>query len=82
MYLTFRFPDGHSLEGILLAIGRSKMRVGIPGQPDTLEFELVDGCWTAENGERIELECLIRTSSAGLPAAPRAASASGNSCSA
>jgi hypothetical protein len=76
MYLTFRFPDGRRLEGVLLAVGKNEMRVGVPGHPDVLGFRLVEGYWTAENGERIELESLIRTSAADMPAEVRSLSAS------
>jgi hypothetical protein len=77
MYLTIRFPDGRRLEGVLLAVGKHEMRVGVPDQQDVLEFRLVEGYWTAENGERIELESLIRTSAAGMPAEVKSLSAGG-----
>jgi hypothetical protein len=67
MHLTFSFPAGRRIEGVLLAIGRYEMRVALPEQQDTVEFRLVDGYWTAEDGERIELDALVHIPPTAVP---------------
>jgi len=63
MYITLSFPDQRRLEGVVLAIGAGRMRVAVCGKSDTLDFRLVDGYWTAESGERVELDSLIALTS-------------------
>lgn len=58
MYLLLRNETGRMVGGLLLAAGRNKMRVAIPGEADTLEMALFEGAWHA-TGERFELEALV-----------------------
>ena len=66
MHLTFSFPDGRRIEGILLTIGRDHMRVALSAWEDVVEFRRVEGYWTAEDGERIELESIIELESVNM----------------
>ena len=66
MYLTISFADGRMLEAVLLAVSRDRMRLAIQGRAETAEFRLVDGEWTSEEGEKIELESLVSDGSLDL----------------
>ncbi len=59
MLLTISYGDGRFVEAVLLAVSRERMRLAVRGRAETLEFRLVDGEWTSEQGDRIELESLI-----------------------
>jgi hypothetical protein len=59
MYLTISFGDGRHVDAVLLAMSRDRMRVVIPDQMDTVEFRLVYGEWTTEDGDQIELGSLL-----------------------
>jgi hypothetical protein len=67
MHLTFNFTQGRTEEGILLAISKDHLRVAIPGREDIVELRLIDGFWTIEDGERVELVSLIRMTDISVP---------------
>jgi hypothetical protein len=46
---------GREQEGLLLAGGRDRMRVMIPGRPDAEELRLVEGDWMSERGAVMEI---------------------------
>ncbi|HJT89650.1 MAG TPA: hypothetical protein VJ732_17395 [Bryobacteraceae bacterium] len=58
MLLTISY-DGRHFEAVLLAVSRERMRLAVRGRAETLEFRLVDGEWTGEQGDKIELEALV-----------------------
>ena len=41
---------GYEMEGIVLSITGTKMRVAVPGCPDACEFNFQGGHWFAEDG--------------------------------
>lgn len=59
MLLTISYGDGRHFEAVLLAVSRERMRLAVRGRAETLEFRLVDGEWTGEQGDKIELEALV-----------------------
>ena len=63
MHITLSFPDQRRLEGVVLAISADQMRVAVAGKSDTADFRLIDGYWTAESGDRVELDSLIALTS-------------------
>ncbi len=60
IHLTMGFSNGRRIEAVLLSLSSDEMRVAVPGQTDALCFRRVDGEWTSEDGERIELESIVR----------------------
>ena len=61
MYLMYSTSDQCTVSAILLAVGKNHMRLAVPGQPDALELQLVDGCWTRENGEKITIDSMVHS---------------------
>jgi len=65
MYLTILDSNGGRREGILLAAGELKMRVGFRGCTDTVELLRTGGQWVSDDGEPVELESLVADASLG-----------------
>lgn len=61
MYLMYSSSDRCIVNALLLAVGKNRMRLAVPGQPDTLELRLVDGLWTQDNGETVTIESIIQS---------------------
>jgi hypothetical protein len=59
MRLIFSFSDGRRMEGMLVAVSPDQLRFLVPGLEDAMVIQRVAGYWTTEDGERIELECVI-----------------------
>jgi hypothetical protein len=51
--------NSQRLEGVLLAAGKYRLRVMLPGAPDVTELNLEYGQWTLETGEPVELESFV-----------------------
>ena len=58
MLMTIRYQGGMTVEAVLLAANRERMRLAVASQRDTIELYKADGCWYTEKGV-IELEALI-----------------------
>ena len=65
MYVTILDSNGGRREGILLAAGEFKMRVGFRGCTDTVELRRTEGHWVADDGEPVELESLVADAALG-----------------
>ena len=63
MLMTIRYQNGLRAEAVVLAASRERMRVAVDSQPDTMEFQQVDGRWHMEGRGEIEIEALIPSSS-------------------
>ncbi len=61
MYLMYTSSDQCIVSGLLLAVGKNRMRVAVPGAPDAFELQLVDGCWSREDGETVTIESIIHS---------------------
>ena len=59
MLMTIRYQGGVTVEAVLLAANRERMRLAVASQRDTIELSKADGCWYTEKGDVIELEALI-----------------------
>ena len=60
MHVILSYESGRRAEGILLAVGPSRLRVVVQERnDDTLELSLMDGRWMSEDGEPVEIESLI-----------------------
>ena len=68
MHMILRYPSGRLVDGILLAVGPELLRFVVKRRNETMELQLKEGHWTAENGDRVELECMLThaTGSAGF----------------
>ena len=56
MHIILRNQDGMMLEGLLLAAGRSRMRVAMPDSDDVVELRYKNNHWTFADGRLAELE--------------------------
>ena len=64
MYTVIILPGGRQLDALLLSASRNRLRVVMPGRGDTAEFQLIEGRWTSESGERVELGAIFSEDSA------------------
>jgi len=73
MYLLMSYPAGITLEAVILAKGRNRMRIVVAGLPDTVELKRSGEAWLAE-GQPVEFEFLMAAGaeSAAAPASARA----------
>lgn len=54
MFITY--PDGTTVEGILLSRVENKIRVAQQGSDDVMEFTDFDGIWISEDLEVVKIE--------------------------
>ena len=66
MLMTIRYQGGVTVEAVLLAANRERMRLAIASQRDTIELHKADGCWYTETGNVIEIEALISFAGTGV----------------
>ena len=59
MYTLMVLGGGRQVDALLLSASAERMRVVMPGRSDTLEFRLVEGQWTSESGERVEVGAIL-----------------------
>jgi hypothetical protein len=59
MYLLIRYPVGIIVEAVVLARGRSSMRVAAAGFPDTIELRRSGSQWLTANRQPVEFEFLM-----------------------
>ncbi len=53
MQIIVTFPSGFDVDGIVLSIKNSSLRVAMRDWDDATEFECRDGLWYAENGDAV-----------------------------
>lgn len=63
--ITITVNPGHTREGVMLAINQDRMRVALQGDEDTIELCRLNGVWTTDTGEPVELEALLLDGQAG-----------------
>jgi hypothetical protein len=59
MYTLIVYGGGHQVEALLLSATAERLRVVMPGRADTAEFRLIEGRWTSESGEHMELGAVL-----------------------
>ncbi len=59
MDILFRYDTGKNVDGIVLAVGRDRMRVVVNNCDDTMELRLRNKQWRTEDGEAVEVEALL-----------------------
>lgn len=64
MYTVIVYRGGRQVDALLLSASAERMRVVIPGRGDTAEFQLIEGRWTSESGEQVELGAILTEDSA------------------
>ena len=64
MYTVIVYRGGRQVDALLLSASPERLRVVIPGRGDTAEFQLIEGRWTSESGEQVELGAILTGDSA------------------
>jgi hypothetical protein len=64
MYIVMVLPGGRQVDALLLSASPERMRVLIRGQADTAEIQRIEGQWTSESGELVELGAILAADSA------------------
>ena len=64
MYTVIVYRGGRQVDALLLSASAERLRVVIPGRGDTAEFQLIEGRWTSESGEQVELGAILTEDSA------------------
>ena len=59
MYTLMVLGGGRQVDALLLSASAERLRVVMPGRPDTSEFRLVEGQWTSESGEHVEVGAIL-----------------------
>ena len=59
MYVVIRSASGATLEGMVLALGRDRMRVALRGSPDVVELRRSYSQWFSDRGDLIEFDALV-----------------------
>jgi len=60
MHLIIAYHDGRRAEAMVLAASTERLRISIPGCDDAMELRVEGDGWITENGERVEIESMIR----------------------
>jgi hypothetical protein len=56
---TVIIMGGRQVEALLLSVSPDRFRAVIPGRADTAEFRMVEGQWTCESGNQVELGAIL-----------------------
>jgi hypothetical protein len=59
MYTLMVLGGGRQVDALLLSASAERLRVVMPGRSDTSEFRLVEGQWTSESGEHVEVGAIL-----------------------
>ena len=59
MYTLMVLGGGRQVDALLLSASAERLRVVMPGRSDTAEFRLVDGQWTSDSGEHVEVGAIL-----------------------
>ena len=59
MYTLMVLGGGRQVDALLLSASAERLRVVMPGRSDTSEFRLIEGQWTSENGEHVEVGAIL-----------------------
>ncbi len=59
MYVLFQYPVGVVVEGVVLANGKNRMRVVVPGFADAIELKRSGANWITSDRQCVELEFIM-----------------------
>lgn len=62
MYVILRYPFGIVVEGVVLANGKNRMRVAVPGFADVIELKRSGANWVGADSQCVELEFMMSRS--------------------
>ena len=68
MHVILCFSTGRK-EGLLLAVGRDRLRLAIPRFNNTVELRLEEGRWISDTGEAVEIESMLCDGTTSVPEA-------------
>ena len=60
MRMTIRYTSGKTVDAVILAADRERMRIAIVSQTDTTELQRVDGSWYTETMEAVEIDSIVQ----------------------
>ena len=59
MYTLLILGGGRQVDALLLSASAERLRVVMPGKSDTTEFRLIEGRWSSESGEHVEVGAIL-----------------------
>jgi hypothetical protein len=59
MYTLMILGGGRQVDALLLSASAERLRVVMPGRSDTMEFRLIEGRWSSESGEHVEVGAIL-----------------------
>ena len=59
MYTLLILGGGRQVDALLLSASAERLRVVMPGRSDTMEFRLIEGRWSSESGEHVEVGAIL-----------------------
>jgi hypothetical protein len=59
MHLYIRDAFSEIIEGVVLAVGRNRLRIAVRKWHDTIEIVYRNGQWLTEDGRELRLESLV-----------------------
>jgi hypothetical protein len=80
MYTLIRLRDGSTMEAVVLANTRSRMRLAAAGLKDAVELRLCESDWLDERNEPVQFGCLLAADDGASEAPPLARAAAGYAC--
>jgi hypothetical protein len=64
MLTVMVYSGGRQVDALLLSASAERLRVAIPGRKDATELRLIEGFWTLESGQRVELGAILTADAA------------------
>ena len=61
MYTLMVLGGGRQIDALLLSASAERLRMVLPGRSDTSEFRLIEGQWTSESGEHVDVGAILAT---------------------
>jgi hypothetical protein len=59
MYTLLILGGGRQVDALLLSASAERLRVVMPGRSDTSEFRLIEGRWTSESGDHVDVGAIL-----------------------
>jgi hypothetical protein len=59
MHTVLILSGGRRLDALLLSASPDRLRMVIPGRPDAVELQMIEGRWVFEHGVRVEFGALM-----------------------
>lgn len=59
MHTVLIYAGGRRVDALLLSVSPDRLRAVIAGSSDAVEYQLVEGRWTAEGGTPVEIGALM-----------------------